>query len=369
VNKHSIASKHSRSSKRAFASNSSASSSVATLAMMNWQDSEYYGTISIGTPPQYFKVILDTGSSNLWVPSSSCNTTAYISCSNHSTYDHSLSSTYVANGETISIAYGSGDCSGFLSQDTVEIGGLTVKNQVFGEMLTFPGLVWVESLFDGILGLAFSALASDGVTPLFDTMMEQDVVSEDVFCFYLSTQHSSEAESGPSALILGEIPAEGIYYTGSIHYVPLVVELYWLLEMTDVAVGGKSLGVCSVEEPCYALVDTGTSVITGPTAALDSIVSSLTLSPDCSNLASLPDVSFTINGHSFPLTSSQYAIRIDATFATGVNETVTVSECELGMMALDEEGLWILGDTFLRSYFSVFDRVNDRIGFATAKAL
>ena len=41
--------------------------------------------------------------------------------------------------------------------------------------------------------------------------------------------------------------------------------------------------------------------------------------------------------------------------------------CQIGLQALDQEGLWILGDPFLRKYYTVFDRAQDRVGFALAK--
>ena len=83
--------------------------------------------------------MLDTGSSNLWVPSVQCTS---IACFLHQKYDSKASSTYKANGSEFSIQYGSGSMEGFVSQDTLTIGDLVIKGQDFAEATKEPGLAF-----------------------------------------------------------------------------------------------------------------------------------------------------------------------------------------------------------------------------------
>lgn len=67
-----------------------------------------------------------------------------------------------------------------------QVGGLTVKNQIFGmSKVETPSMQYLVS--DGVLGLAFPGATQPGVTPVFDNMMSQGLVGMDLFSVYLSS--------------------------------------------------------------------------------------------------------------------------------------------------------------------------------------
>lgn len=331
--------------------------------LFDLQDSEYYGIITIGTPPHNFTVIMDSGSSNLWVPSAKCNPSVYPSCSNHSTYDSSASSTYKANGKSLFLPYGSGTVVGFLSQDVVNFAGLDVQNQVFGEMTQFPGQdLWGTVPFDGILGLGYPAISMDSVTPVFDNIIAAHSLQSNVFSFYLSTENDEDPSYGKSMLTIGGTDPR--FYSGDFTWAPVTQQSYWLINVDDIKLNGQSTGACKgiFSSKCATVVDTGTSVLTGPSSVINQLLPKINASADCSNLDQLPNLSFSIAGKDFELTPQQYVIKLNA----GDGQPTI---CQTGVQALDQLGLWILGDPFLRAYYTAFDRDNNRVGFAKANTI
>jgi saccharopepsin len=129
--------------------------------------------VGLGTPPQEFKVVLDTGSSNLWVPSSKCTS---IACFLHQKYDSSSSSSFKQNGTDFEIRYGSGSLSGFVSSDTLEFAGMNIKDQLFAEATEEPGLAFAFGRFDGILGLGYDTISVNHITPPFYELANHKVI-------------------------------------------------------------------------------------------------------------------------------------------------------------------------------------------------
>jgi Eukaryotic aspartyl protease len=83
----------------------------------DYANAQYYGTISVGNPPQSFQVIFDTGSSNLWVPKVGCTHCGNPFFGSKSKYNHDESQSYESDGGTFDIMYGSGSVTGFFSID------------------------------------------------------------------------------------------------------------------------------------------------------------------------------------------------------------------------------------------------------------
>ncbi|NWJ11066.1 PEPC protein, partial [Crypturellus undulatus] len=145
--------------------------------------SSYFGEISMGTPPQSFLVLFDTGSSNLWVPSVYCQTAA---CTNHARFNPSESSSFTDNGQTYTLSYGSGALTVLLGYDTLTIQSIRVTNQEFGLSEDEPTQPFYYANFDGILGMAYPSLAVGGTPTALQGMLQQDQLSEPIFSFYFS---------------------------------------------------------------------------------------------------------------------------------------------------------------------------------------
>ncbi|NXN17019.1 PEPA protein, partial [Indicator maculatus] len=312
-------------------------------AMRNYMDNEYFGNITIGTPGQVFTVIFDTGSANLWVPSIYCNSSA---CYNHHRFNPNMSSTFVGTNRSLSITYGTGSMTGVLGYDTVTVYEITIRNQIFGLSVTEPGNVFTQAPFDSILGLAYPSISASQATPVFDNMIAQKLVEKNLFSVYLTRKGATG-----SFILFGAIDPK--YTSKGINWIPLSARTYWQISMQSVTVNGLPIACFG---GCQAILDTGTSRIVVPRRYLPSIQFFLGADSNgqvmCFAIRFLPDIVFRINGKSFPLSSESYVLK------------QSDGSCILGFESMDSE-LWILGDVFLRQYYSIYDRDNNRVGLAS----
>jgi hypothetical protein len=312
--------------------------------MHNFHDMSYTGTIYIGTPGQKAEVVFDTGSANLWVP----NTQPEGATKN--IYDHTQSSTYNANGQSFHIQYGSGPVAGYLSQDTVSWGDLKLTDYTFAEVDDTSGLgrLYANTPMDGILGLAFSSIAQDGVDAPIKALGQSGQLSQVVFAFFLG------GDGADGELVFGDVDPN--HYTGEFTDVPLNAATYWQVGLSTVMLGSQQ--IASSEN---AIVDSGTSLIAAPQNDVEALIQGLgatyqqgAIVANCGQVDSMPDLTFSFgDSASFPLKISECVVQRQG------------DNCLLGIQP-SPAPMWILGDVFMRVYYVKFDWTNQKIGIAKA---
>jgi len=320
--------------------------------LTNFMNAQYFAEISLGSPPQTFKVILDTGSSNLWIPSSKCTSIARFL---HAKYDSGASSSYKANGTGIEIHYGSGSMEGFVSNDVFSMGDLTVKGMDFAEATKEPGLAFAFGKFDGILGLAYDTIAVSHVVPPFYYLVNKGLLDEPVFAFRMG---SSEEDGGEATF--GGIDHSA--YKGKLAYAPVRRKAYWEVELSKIGFGDDDLEL----ENTGAAIDTGTSLIALPTDIAEMLNTQIgakkswngQYTVDCNTVPDLPDLTFHFGGNPYPIKATDYILNVQGSCLSAFTP--------MDINLPDGGSIWIVGDVFLRRYYTVYDLGRNAVGFAEA---
>ncbi|EED90965.1 predicted protein [Thalassiosira pseudonana CCMP1335] len=329
------------------------------VVIRDLSNAQYYGKVAIGTPPQEFQVVFDTGSADFWIPSPSC-TTESSNCKNKKTYDPTKSSSFsnVKAGakSDFSIMYGSGPVQGAFSVDTVILGDdYTVVDQTFAQVDSTDGLgmVFEKAKFDGILGLCFPVLSQDpGVSTVIENLVDNGSLEKPMFSFFLGNNADGE-------LTLGGYDESR--FEGDITWVDLVSPTYWLSPMDEVRFGGNVVS----SGKTAGIMDTGTSLLYGPQDIVMNMATSLggqflpqvqLFLIDCDT--TVPDLEFTIGGMAINIPGSELMSVVDQ-----MNRLVgdPSSPIPAGFST------WLMGDTFLRKVYTIFDYGEQKIGYATLK--
>ncbi|KAL8276492.1 hypothetical protein RQP46_011093 [Phenoliferia psychrophenolica] len=302
-------------------------------------DLQYYGGITIGTPPQKLNVDFDTGSSDLWVPdlASGCVQEGFEPLS---------SSTYANTFVPFEIVYGSGAVLGTVANDTVVVAGLTVKQQAFGDV-NVCSEQFVQSEAGGILGLAFESIADTFQPPFVANLVSQGALDKNEFSFFLARGGAA----GSTLTIGGTDPS---HYTGDFRY--------WQVNATPFVVDGVAVGA-----GYGAAIDTGTTLVYVPTVVAASLYAAIPgASADTADSAESGSSSGT---YQYPCNMTT-TIALTFAGAPGVfsidladlsigQSTQDPSMCIGGIIGMDfsdaaGDNIAIVGDLFLKSWTSVF---------------
>ncbi|KIY60860.1 acid protease, partial [Cylindrobasidium torrendii FP15055 ss-10] len=339
--------------------------STGTNLLVNQDtDSSFYGSLALGTPAVSYNIVFDTGSADFWIASSNCTS----GCENVPTFDPSSSSSFKSANQDFSITYGTGHASGTLATDVVQLAGFSVTDQVFApasEVAT--GLL--SSPVSGIMGMAWQSIASSNAMPFWQNLVANNAWDQPLMAFqlsrYLNVAGAQTLEQG-GQFSMGFLNSS--LYTGDVEYIDLVDDgSYWLVAMTGITVQGNSVSPGS-GSTAYAAIDTGTTLVGGPSDEIANIFSNI---PD--SVAGTGDydgyylypcdtsVNITLNfgGKDWSISSDDFLL-----------QQVSRSQC-LGAFFVFDSGTsggsspsWIVGDTFLKNVYSVYRYSPPAVGFA-----
>ncbi|PIA19166.1 peptidase A1 [Coemansia reversa NRRL 1564] len=319
---------------------------------------EYYGEVGIGSPPQKFKLDLDTGSGDVWLAGEECDV-----CARHKKFNPKKSSTYKAEGRKWGISYGDGSfATGYTIRDTVSIGNISVPNQVIG-LATSESRAYQQDIVDGLLGLSYSGISFiPGVTTFLDNIYENKYLKDPIFSVYIREKDKNDYAG---EYLFGDYDKNK--FEGDLTWVPLHTPKFWEIILDKVALSVEGVGKEEMDISGPAIIDTGTTLIVmnekqatefhrGIPSAENSEIYGWIM--PCNTEQIVPgNLSFTISGVDFSLPVKNL-----------VREPVKGLDgwC-FSAVTSGASNFIILGDVFLRSNYVVFDRGGSRVGIAPSK--
>ncbi|KAB8294896.1 hypothetical protein EYC80_006855 [Monilinia laxa] len=328
-------------------------------------DSEYLCPVQIGTPPQTLLLDFDTGSSDLWVWSTELSKSITAKATGHTIFDPAKSSTFKASKTSKwKISYGdSSSASGTVGTDTVTLGGLAIENQAV-ELATELSTQFAEGAGDGLLGLAWGSINTvtpePVATPVENMISQKDIPSDaELFTANLGSWRDAEdPDKGASFYTFGYIDKD-VVGTQEIYYTPVDnSQGFWMFDSVSATVNGKSIA----QSGNKAIADTGTTLALVSDETCQAIYDAIPGStydneqqgytfPSNTTADQLPVVTFAVGGKQFAVQKE------DLGFADAGNGMVYGGIQSRGSMTFD-----ILGDTFLKGIYAIFDQGNTQFG-------
>ncbi|KAF9576393.1 hypothetical protein EC968_008688 [Mortierella alpina] len=312
------------------------------------RDIQYYAEVEIGSDMQKVRLDFDTGSSDLWIPDSTCKTTC-------AKFNRETSTTFQPVKGKFQISYGDGSrVEGILGQDRVNIAGLVIENQTFGLALR-QSTSFSNDVVDGILGLAYNTISCvPGTLTPMDNLVKQNLIQSPVFSVWLGRS----TEGGGGEYRFGGYDPNR--FEGELTWVPVTKKRYWQIKCEGLFFGDVDLNLKG-----EAIIDTGTTLVIVPTKVAKAIHAHIPGSsydrnngwivPDTPEVAALSPILLVLGGVKFEI------VMKDMMREPVVGKPGYVYS---GIASTDYVRLWILGDVFIKQNYCVFDVGQDRIGMA-----
>ncbi|KAI0696803.1 aspartic peptidase domain-containing protein [Cytidiella melzeri] len=222
-------------------------------------DVGYIATVQMGTPPVDFKVLMDSGSADLWVGGEACNVGGD-NCGNHTFLGATSSSTFVDTGAPFQVTYGSGAVAGDIITDNLVVAGLALKAHTFGVATQETDDFSSDTVpFDGLMGLAQSALSEQKTLTPVESLAQQGLI-QDAITSYKIPRLQDEKNDG-EITFGGSDPAKFDANT-LVTFANVNTEGFWEGAMDAVTVNGQDTGLTGRT----AILDTGTTLVVAPPA-------------------------------------------------------------------------------------------------------
>ncbi|KJR89879.1 uncharacterized protein SPSK_06273 [Sporothrix schenckii 1099-18] len=337
------------------------------------EETLYFVNVSLGTPAQSLRLHIDTGSSDLWVntPSSTLCKQASQPCAFAGTYTANSSSTYGYVGSYFTISYvdGSG-ASGDYVTDKVSIG--TNGSTALSKMQF--GVGYTSSSSQGILGIGYAinevqvGRAGKATYPNLPAQMVADgIIRSNSYSLWLN---DLDADTG--SILFGGV--DTAQYSGSLHTLPVQKQAgafsEFLVTLTGLQLGSTTL---ASNMALAVLLDSGSSLTYLPDSIVQTIFNQVGATYDASegaayvpcSLADKANSSVTFEFSSPSITVGIDELVLDLVTASGKRPTFRNGQtaCLFGI-APAGTGTNVLGDTFLRSAYVVYDLDNNQISLA-----
>lgn len=323
-------------------------------------DVGYIATVQMGTPPRDFKLLMDSGSADLWVGAEQCqDVDTGADCGKHTFLGPQSSSSFVDTKQAFQVTYGSGAVAGDIITDNINVAGLALNKHTFGvatqETDQFAN---DQTQFDGLMGLAQSTLSEQKTLTPVESLAQQGLIQDAITSYKISRLQD---EKNDGEITFGGLDSTKFDAQSLVTFDNVNTQGFWEGDMAAVTVDGQDAGL----KGRTAILDTGTTLIIAPpadAAAVHQLIDGAKsdgqggFTIPCTTTAS---VALSFGGQSFAIDTRDLLFSpVDPNDLTG--------DCISGISSGQVGGAteWLVGDVFLKNAYFSTDVTKNQISLA-----